>query len=86
MVPALAIGLLTLVGIAVLAIVRSPLTTNLSWGILGLCILLGGYLFYSDDGGESVAAAPDEPTEPAPVTSPAETPAETPPETETREP
>lgn len=57
MVPALATGLLTLVGIAVLAIVRTPLTTLLAWEILGLCVILGAVLMLRR--GDSPSSKPE---------------------------
>jgi hypothetical protein len=60
MVPVLSIGLLTLVGMVVLAILRSPMTTLLAWEILALCMILGGFLMYSPrkDDPESPADGP----------------------------
>jgi hypothetical protein len=44
MVPALALLLLVLIGIAVLAVARSPFSGTLAWVSLGLALLLGGAL------------------------------------------
>lgn len=56
-VPALAVGLLTLVGIAVLSIVRTPLTTLVAWEVLGLCVILGAVLMFR--AGDSPSSKPE---------------------------
>lgn len=66
LVPALALALLTLVGVVVMAIIRNPLTTLLAWEILGLCIILGGILMFSGGGDRRPGPAADGPApEPA---------------------
>ena len=57
MVPALSFALLTVVGIAVLAVVRSPMGTLIAWVCLVLSVVLAAFLALRGGGSESTPAA-----------------------------